>query len=132
MHLMLYRTYGAAGVNGELYLKGVRVCYTIELPWNNNQRNRSCIPEGTYVLMKRWSPKYRWHLEVTGVKNRGLVLIHPANDAMRELRGCIAPVMILNREGKGSQSRVALEKLHQLVMPVVNKTTVLLTITSRK
>ena len=129
---MLYRTYAAAGVNGELFLKGVRLCYTIELPWNNNQRNRSCIPEGTYVLMKRWSPKYKWHLEVTSVPGRSLVLIHAANNAMKELRGCIAPVTLLNGEGKGSQSRMALEKLHRLVMPVVNKTTVLLTIISKK
>jgi len=130
MHLMLYRTYGIEGVNGEMFIKGVRLCYTIELPWNNNQCNRSCIPEGTYVLVKRWSPRYKWHLEITGVKNRKLILIHAANCAKAELRGCIAPVTILNGEGKGSQSRMALEKLHRLVMPVLNKTTVLLTITT--
>ena len=132
MHLMLYRTYGAGGVNGELYIKGVRLCYTIELPWNNNQRNRSCIPEGTYVLKKRWSPKYKWHLEITGVRNRSFVLVHAANDAIKELRGCIAPVTILTGEGRGNQSRMALEKLHQLVLKVINQKKVLLTITTKR
>lgn len=125
---MLYRAYDAKGVNGELYLEGERLCYTIELPWLDNQPNRSCIPEGSYALRKRWSPKYRWHLEVTGVKGRSLILIHPANDALRELRGCIAPVTTITSPGKGMLSRIAFEKLKARVFPVIGKETVLLTI----
>lgn len=132
MHLLLQRTYGAKGTNGVLYLNGDKLCYTIELPWVNNQCNMSCIPEGTYVLRKRWSPKHQWHLEITGVKGRGLILIHAANNAIMELRGCIAPVTTITGEGQGLQSRMALAKLYQAVMPVINNTTVLLTITRSK
>jgi hypothetical protein len=31
-------------------------------------------------------------LEVIDVKNRKLILFHPANNALKELNGCIAPV----------------------------------------
>lgn len=130
MVLLLQRTYYANGVNGELYINGELICHTIELPWLNNQPNNSCIPEGTYVLEKRWSPKYLWHLHITGVKGRSLILIHPANDAVKELRGCIAPVMQLSGQGKGLHSRMAYQKLTALVFPVIRSQIALLTIRS--
>ena len=45
------------------------------------------------------------------VPNRSLILVHPANDAVKELKGCIAPVSKLIAEGKGTESRKALEKI---------------------
>jgi hypothetical protein len=73
--------------------------YTIELPWKNNQAGVSCIPEGKYDLVKRWSPKFGSHLQILNVPGRELILIHPANDALLELRGCIAPVCLLTGAG---------------------------------
>ena len=49
------------------------------------------------------------------VPGRDLILIHPANDAKKELLGCIAPVSKHTGIGKGSNSRKALEKLKTLV-----------------
>lgn len=131
MVLLLQRTYYANGVNGELYVNGDFVCHTIELPWLNNKPNCSCIPEGSYVLQKRWSPKYLWHLMVTGVKGRSFILFHPANDARKQLRGCIAPVTQLTGQGKGDHSKLAFTKLTAMVFPVINKQTVLLIITKK-
>jgi hypothetical protein len=37
--------------------------------------------------------------------------MHPANHALRELKGCIAPVSLLTGPGMGLQSRLALDKL---------------------
>ncbi|WP_322348418.1 DUF5675 family protein [Marivirga arenosa] len=42
---------------------------------------------------------------------RSWILIHPANDALTELQGCIAPVMKLSGIGKGIHSRKAMDKL---------------------
>lgn len=125
------RTYNPDGVNGELYLRGELLCYTIELPWLKNKRNCSCIPEGRYFLKKRWSPKHKWHLEVTGVKNRSLILIHPANDARKELRGCIAPVTKLTGAGKGWNSRKACEKVTVTVLGVIDREPVCLMIQNK-
>lgn len=117
MELELIRTYYPNGTNGELSFGGNRICSTIELPWLLNKSQVSCIPEGRYELEKRYSQHFGWHLLVKNVKNRDLILIHPANDAIQELKGCIAPVSILTAEGKGSRSRVAFEKVKAIVFP---------------
>lgn len=109
--LMLKRIYLATAVHGELTLKGKHIAYTIELPWRDNKRRISCIPEGTYVLRKRYSEKFKWHFVLLDIPNRSCILIHPANDAQKELQGCIAPATQITGEGKGTESRKAMQKL---------------------
>lgn len=130
--LELFRTYFPNGTNGEILLNGVRQCYSIELPWLENQRQISCIPEGTYRLSKRRSVRFGEHLEVCGVKGRSGILVHPANDALKELRGCIAPVSQLTGVGKGTQSRLANEWLKTLVYAALKRGAVYLTIKSKE
>lgn len=115
MVLFLSRTYFPEGTNGELFCEGQFICYTIELPWNNNKKGVSCIPEGEYFIEKRYSPKYQWHLALVGVPNRKFILFHPANDALTELRGCIAPVLQLSGSGRGLLSRKAFQALKNVV-----------------
>jgi Family of unknown function (DUF5675) len=130
MDLELIRRYEPEGTNGELKLV---VCNTIELPWLQNQRSVSCIPEGRYELKKRVTAKRGQHLLVVNVKGRDGILIHPANDAKKELRGCIAPVTIHTGPGKGSQSRLANEKLKALVLQALEQNEkVFITIKSNK
>ena len=121
MVLVLKRTYFPEGTQGVLEWNGTIVCYTIELPWLGNQKRISCIPEGEYILQKRFSPKFKWHLHLINVLGRNLILIHPANDAKKELLGCIAPVTTITGIGKGSNSRKALEKLKTLVYTVFDR-----------
>jgi hypothetical protein len=130
MELVLFRTYLTEGTNGTLYANNSFQCYTIELPWVDNLPRMSCIPEGRYELKKRYSPRFKDHLLVKGVPGRSLVLLHPANDALKELKGCIAPVSSLDGAGKGSASRKACKKLLQLVYEALDKETVYLTIQS--
>lgn len=92
MVLVLTRTYFPEGTNGKLVHEGTIICHTIELPWKDNLSQVSCIPEGEYFIEKRYSSRFGWHLEVLNVPNRSLILFHPANNALNELRGCIAPV----------------------------------------
>ncbi|NGY37261.1 hypothetical protein FQU23_007000 [Flavobacterium sp. XN-5] len=133
MVLVLIRIYFPEGTQGVLAWNGTLVCYTIELPWLENQRRISCIPEGEYVLQKRFSPKFQWHLHLKNVPGRDFILIHPANDAKKELLGCIAPVTIQTAIGKGSGSRKALEKLKKLVFDALGRNEkVVLLINSRK
>lgn len=121
MELELIRTYYPNGTNGELLLNGKRLCSSIELPWLDNRHEVSCIPEGKYELIIRFSHKFQWHLQVKDVKERGLILIHPANDALKELKGCIAPVSILESPGKGVKSRIACSNLLGLVFPELDQ-----------
>ena len=115
MVLELLRTYFPEGTNGKLECEGKFICNTIELPWKKNETKVSCIPEGEYFIKKRYSNKFKWHLEIVNVKNRSLILFHPANNAMRELKGCIAPVTKLSGPGLGLMSRKAFAKLKDLV-----------------
>lgn len=122
--------YDPDGTNGELKLV---VCNTIELPWLQNQRRVSCIPEGRYELIKRVTKKRGQHLLVLNVKGRDGILIHPANDAKKELLGCIAPVTTLTGPGKGTQSRLANEKLKALVLEALEgEERVFITIKSKR
>ena len=99
MVLFLTRTYFPDATNGKLECEGKLICYTIELPWKKNEMAVSCIPEGKYFIRKRYSQKFKWHLELVDVPNRKYILFHPANNALRELNGCIAPVTKLSGPG---------------------------------
>ena len=107
MELELIRTYYPAATNGKILYQDRLMMYSIELPWKDNHTRVSCIPEGKYDLIKRWSPKLGWHLQVLNVPQRSYILIHPANDATLELKGCIAPVSCITGAGKGTRSSPA-------------------------
>ena len=132
MELILIRSYFPGGTNGRLYIgDAIRpLCRTIELPWLNNIPGRSCIPEGKYMVRLRFSERFGKHMEVVDVPGRSLILFHPANDALSELRGCIAPVTINTGEGKGARSRMAFDRLLLLVKSNVIKAPVYITIKS--
>src|SRR5690606_2511359 len=102
--LVLRRIYGEQGTNGTMYFQDEKICHTIELPDRNNIPRISCIPEGRYKLEKR---KY--------IKHGEPIVIHAANNAMKQLMGCIAPVTTLTGEGTGDESGKALAKLKALV-----------------
>jgi len=114
MELVLKRNY-PGGTNGTLECGGKVICYTIELPWKNNEKRVSCVPEGKYFLRKRYTKKYQWHIEILNVKGRSGILFHPANNALTELNGCIAPVTKISGAGLGLISRKACAALKTLV-----------------
>ena len=121
MVLELSRTYFPDGTNGILECEGKIICLTIELPYKNNETKVSCIPEGKYFIKKRYNKKFQWHLDVLDVKNRSLILFHPANNALQELNGCIAPVTKFSCPGLGLMSRKAFSKLKNLVNTILDK-----------
>ena len=63
-------------------------CVTLELPWKNNKRNVSCIPRGSYRVVRRNTPKFREHFHITQVPERYYILIHPGN-FYYQTRGCV-------------------------------------------
>jgi len=129
MELELIREYFSQGTNGTLAFNGFAICATIELPWKNNSARISCIPEGRYSLIKRYSPHFKSHFMLEDVPDRQYILIHPANNALLELKGCIAPVSLITGIGKGIQSVKALQKIIGLLaFPFDNKQPVFITI----
>ena len=90
------------------------------MPWRKNEKRVSCIPEGNYFIRKRYSRKFNWHIEIIGVENRSSILFHPANNALQELNGCIAPVTKLSGPGLGLMSRKAFGKLKSKVYKAID------------
>jgi hypothetical protein len=135
MDFELFRTYDSKGTNGSLWYGGALICHTIELPWKDNQPFVSCIPEGKYLLEKRHTVERGHHLILNSVSGRSYILIHPANHALKELEGCIAPVMELKGPGQGLRSKEAnqrllsvfekAQKLHNHIYIIIKKQSVM-------
>lgn len=87
---------------------GLWMCETLELPWRDNQRGISCIPEGVYECKLAHSPSrgypVYWLQDVPGRKD---VQIHIGNFT-KDIRGCI---LVGTKRGKDSVlvSRVAFD-----------------------
>jgi len=72
-------------------------CRTLELKDNGNKRGISCIPEGDYVGVIRYSKKYARHIHILDVPNRDFILIHWGNYAgsinaktgTPDIKGCV-------------------------------------------
>ena len=63
---------------------------SLERGWRNNERNVSCYPAGTYLVMLEYSPRFNQMLwEVKGVVNRSECKFHSAN-YWYQLNGCTA------------------------------------------
>ena len=90
--LLIRNTFSKKSTIGELFLNGERICDTLENPWQDNQRNISCIPEGVYPVRLRLpresATRDYIHLLVKDVKDRDYILIHIGNTA-KDTSGCI-------------------------------------------
>lgn len=76
------------GTFGVLMGTFVPLCVTLELPWNNNAEDTSCIPIGTYLCKRIKSPKFGETFEITGVDRRTYILFHHGN-TIKDTNGCI-------------------------------------------
>lgn len=97
--VLIRGTSGEQGTFGVLTF-GARRVHTLELPWRDNRRQRSCIPPGSYRCGLVTSPRFGRVYQVHDVPGRTHVLIHAANLAgdvdlgwTTQLHGCIAPCM---------------------------------------
>ena len=77
-------------IRGKFYYGSRYICETLELPWKDNQRQISCIPNGVYHVKHRHSQRFSHHLHLYDVENREFILIHPGNTTS-DIRGCIVP-----------------------------------------
>lgn len=85
------------GTLGNFVLEDGTTFYSIELPWQNNNRGMSSIPPGIYTCHWIKSPKHGECYQVMNVPERDMIEIHSANFAgdtskgyISQLLGCIA------------------------------------------
>ena len=83
--------YADVGTFGKTNVAGYEV-YTCEAPWLNNERARSCIPEGTYTCSPDWYHRGGYAcigIEGPALDGRKRILFHKGNWPS-DVRGCIA------------------------------------------
>lgn len=127
--LHLRRVYHRQTTFGEIWYKETLMSYAIELPWRNNARRASCIPEGDYQLGRHQSGKFGLCPVVRDVPGRSAILIHAANDAddtdgSADLLGCIAPVTwvrVGNGTLRGLESKAATKIINSLIFDLIEK-----------
>lgn len=127
MKLLISRTYHDNFTLGSMFvLNGeelIHRCKSIELPWINNQRNVSCIPEGEYNVIKDYSNKRGNVFRLLWVRDRSGILIHVGNFVagyQKDSEGCILPgnhFFDLNNDGMldVAESQVAMNALWELM-----------------
>lgn len=86
---------GDDGTKGNLSTDGF-ACLTLELPWRDNTKGRSCIPCGEYVVTWGVSQRFGECYHVQSVPDRSSILIHAGNWAgdtgmgfKSDVEGCI-------------------------------------------
>ena len=65
-------------------------CVGLELPWRENKRRVSCIPDGTYKAIKHNSPTFGKSFWIKDVHERSEILIHVGN-YNKDTLGCLLP-----------------------------------------
>jgi len=100
------------------------MCCILEPSWQWNQPSVSCIPEGTYQLVRRASDKYGAHFHIQGlygdeVPGRSLILLHHGN-YRKNTRGCMLPgAQFTDIDGDGyrdvNSSKNTLQYLLQII-----------------
>lgn len=63
-------------------------CFTLELPWLDNQNGISCIPASVYDVEKYYSPKHGQVLLFKNVVSRSMIEVHAGNYTS-QIEGCI-------------------------------------------
>jgi len=77
------------GTLGEMFdPDGNHLCFTMELPWENNEPRKSCIPIGRYTCIPHNSDAHPGTWELLNVPDRSEILIHTGNTDADSL-GCI-------------------------------------------
>jgi hypothetical protein len=88
---LLDRVYLETETLGSIYSpQGGLICKTMELPWKDNQRSASCIPEGKYYVIKQLPKPGRDYpyFRLPKVEGRSGILIHRIT-YVKDLQGCI-------------------------------------------
>lgn len=87
----LERVYLETETLGSLYgPDGTLLAKTMELPWKENQRSISCIPEGNYDMIKQPPKEGRpySYFRLPNVPGRTGILMHRIT-YVKDLKGCI-------------------------------------------
>lgn len=104
---------------GMLDIKGIDhpPIFTLELPWLDNQKDISCIPDGQYICKPHSGKKYKEVYQVHDVPNRTGILFHAGNTT-KDIEGCIllgVNAGTLNAQPAVLNSKVAIDLFKNII-----------------
>jgi len=85
--IIISRWYTPDSTLGRFNLNGFHG-FSLELPWDNNTKDISCIEEGEYPYFLRTNSKNGIVLELRNVEDRTNIQVHSGNYT-RQILGCI-------------------------------------------
>jgi Family of unknown function (DUF5675) len=100
---------------------GTILCYTAELPWDDNKPDSSCIPSGIYDVIPHNSPNHPDTWEIINVPDRSEILIHNGNFAgvnKSDTDGCIlvgSSVGFIGEQQAVLNSNITFDKLRTIL-----------------
>ena len=98
---------------GVLFIDGKPSFVTLEDAWKGNAKQVSCIPTGTYKIVRHKSPRFGKTYKVLDVPDRSEILIHAGN-THEDTQGCILVGLMFGVLGAQTailSSRTAFEAL---------------------
>ena len=98
---------------GVLLIDGKPSFVTLEDAWKDNAKQVSCIPTGTYKIVRHKSPRFGKTYKVLDVPDRSEILIHAGN-THEDTQGCILVGLMFGVLGAQTailSSRTAFEAL---------------------
>lgn len=112
IEIRIDRSYATSeGIMGYLFVNDQAICYTLELPWEDNENNVSAIPAGDYAAFLRYDKSDHWRLQLQNVFERTGVQIHVGNTT-QDTEGCILVGMEANTDTMSiAKSKDAYKKL---------------------
>jgi hypothetical protein len=96
-----------------LLIDGKPSFVTLEDAWKDNAKQVSCIPTGTYKIVRHKSPRFGKTYKVLDVPDRSEILIHAGN-THEDTQGCILVGLMFGVLGAQTailSSRTAFEAL---------------------
>ena len=107
--------------SGAVYHNGKRIAYSLELPWFENQKNISCIPDGKYKYkVAKYTPQNPEKLpykaiKILNVPNRTGIWCHVGN-WLKDTTGCILfGVEKTKNKAEVTRSKEALDLILSLI-----------------
>ena len=88
----------------------------------------TCIPSGRYQIKYTLSPRMKkFTLDLLDVKGFSGIRVHAGNTDKDSL-GCLLPGMTTDRKTKVENSRVAVKKIEEILLPILQKEDVFINI----
>ncbi len=114
MKIVLEREYWPTSTHGSLFIDDKFICHTLESPKIPGSPKESCLPEGSYLLLKEDQMPF-FSLK-KDQKGEYLTILCPKGAVRVDLPQMIVPVQSIQSEGRGRASLPAFRKLMQALV----------------